>query len=230
MLLLCFSVLRGQDSMYVIKIKKPSSSLYVSYSDSFLIKGEAYLFTIDIENGKKKIASVSSDSIYVSRVNGNKYLIKVPRKSRIGVGAINVQVRNEDGSVELYEVLTYRILEPIMPEIFVGNIKADSLIDKRYLYDYAQLKAFYKGVPVQILSFDFCTYQASEMVTLHSPNSKLTLGMKQYIQRMPPGSMIYFRNIVCLLPNGKTETVDSIRLFFDVTNKYKVGERILYRN
>lgn len=221
---------RGQDSIYTIKIKKPNSSLIVSYTDSFLVKGETYFFTIDIEKGKKKIASVYSDSIYVSRVNGNTYMVKVARNSSIGVGAINVQVRNEDGSAELYEVLTYRVLDPIMPEIFVGNIKADSLIDKRYLYDYAQLRAFYKGVPVQILSFEFCSFQSGEMVTFQSPNSKLTVGMKHFIQRMPPGSMIYFKNIVCLLPNGKTETVDSIRLFFDETNKYKVGERILFRN
>ena len=54
--------------------------------------------------------------------------------------------------------------------------------------------------------------------------------MKQKVQRMQPGSVIFFKNIQCELPSGIIETVPSVRLFFDETNQFKVGERIIYKN
>lgn len=225
----CSFKVMGQDSLYVIKVKKPTSTLFVSHTDSFLIKGKTYLFTLRIENGKKRITHVLSDSIYISKIGVNQYVVKVARNARISKGIIRVHVKNEDGTKALYELLSYNIIEPEMPEIFVGNIKADSVIDKRYLYDYAKLHAYYKGKPVRILSFNFCTVKGGKMTTLSSENSSLTVAMKQLVQRLNPGSVIFFKEVVCLLPDGTTETVKSIRLFFDETNKYKVGERIIYK-
>jgi len=229
--LVCLSLegnLFSQDSVYVFKIKKPTSILDVSLKDTFLIKGKHYLVTIKIKEGKKRVVKVFSDSIYISRVKQDLYSIKIPRKSRVNKGMIRVHVKNEDGTVGLGEVLIYNVVEPPMPEIFVGNIKADSLIDKRYLYEYAKLNAKSEGYFVKLLSFDLITFANGNKNEFHSTNNSLTVPMKNHIQRLNVGSMIYFNNIVCLMPDGRVEVVESIRLFFDETNKYKVGKRIIY--
>lgn len=218
----------SQDSVYVFKIKKPTSILEVSHKDTFLVKGKHYLVSIKIKTGKKRVVKVFSDSIYISRVQQDLYSIKIPRKSKINKGMIRVHVKNEDGTVELGEVLIYNIVEPPMPEIFVGNIKADSLIDKRYLYEYAKLNAVCEGYSVKLLSFDLITFTNGNKYTFHSTNNALSIPMKNHIQRLNVGSMIYFNNIVCQMPDGRIEVIESIRLFFDETNKYKVGNRIIY--
>ena len=214
---------------YILKVKKPKSELVVSYVDTFLVKGERYHFVIRFKEGKKRVVMALSDSIKMKRISRNQYFVKVDRDSKITKGLLRIYAQNEDGSKELYKVITYNIVEPEMPVIFVGNIKADSVIDKRYLYEYAKLNAVYKGRKVQILGFRFCPFTNGREDTLVSNNALLTLAMKQTVQKLPIGSSIYFRDVVCLLPSGKKETVKSVRLFFAETNKYKVGERILYQ-
>lgn len=218
----------SQDSVYVFKIKKPSSQLVVSHMDTFLVKGQHYIISIKIKVGKKRVVKVQSDSIFISRVKQDLYSVKVPRKSKINKGMIKVHVKNEDGTVELNEVLIYNIVNPPMPEIYVGNIKADSLIDKRYLYEYAKLRAVCDGYAVRLLSFDLITFTNGKKNEFHSESNTLTIQMKNHIQRLNVGSMVYFNNIECLMPDGRVEVIESIRLFFDETNKYKVGERIIF--
>ena len=234
MLLICclffLQVSWSQDTTYMLKVKKPKSELFVSYQDTFLVKGNSYYFTIKFKEGKKRVTRILSDSIILKRVKKDVYLVHVKRHSRITRGLIRIYVQNEDGSKQLFKILDYRVVEPEMPKIFVGNIKADSVIDKRYLYDYAKLNAVYKGTKVKITSFKFCFVMDGLEDTLVSGNSSLTQEMKRKIQRLRPGSTIYFRDITCQLPSGKTEVVKSIRLFFDRTNKYLVGERIIYKN
>jgi len=202
--------------------------LEVSHKDTFLVKGKHYLVSIKMKTGKKKVVKVSSDSIFISRVGEDLYSIKIPRKSKISKGMIRVNVKNEDGTIGLGEVLVYEVVEPPMPQIYVGNIKADSLIDKRYLYDYAKLNAVSEGQFVQLLSFDLVTFTNGNKNEFHSGNNALTIPMKNHIQRLKIGSMVYFNNVTCRMPDGRIEVVESIRLFFDETNKYKVGERIIY--
>lgn len=218
----------SQDNVYVFKVKKPASMLDVSHKDTFLVKGKHYLVSIKMKEGKKRVVKVFSDSIYISRVKQDLYSVKVPRNSKISKGMIRVHIKNEDGTVELGEVLIYNIVEPPMPEIYVGNIKADSLIDKRYLYDYAKLNATCEGFAVRLLSFDLVTFTNGSKNEFHSSSNSLTIPMKNHIQRLNVGSMVYFNNIKCLMADGRIETVETIRLFFDETNKYKVGERIIY--
>ncbi|MEN8928411.1 MAG: hypothetical protein ABF242_03885 [Flavobacteriales bacterium] len=217
----------SQDSVYVLKIKKPTSILDVSHKDTFLVKGKHYLVSIKMKEGKKRVVKAKSDSIYISRVRQDLYSIKIARNSKINKGMIRVHIKNEDGTIELGEVLIYNIVEPPMPEIYVGNIKADSLIDKRYLYDYAKLNAVCEGRQVRLLSFDLVTFTNGSKNQFHSSNNKLTIPMKNHIQRLNVGSMIYFNNIKCLMADGRVEKIETIRLFFDETNKYKIGERII---
>jgi hypothetical protein len=181
-----------------------------------------------MKTGKKRVVKVFSDSIIISRVNQDLYSIKTPRKSKINKGMIRVHIKNEDGTIELGEVLIYTVVDPPVPQIYVGNIKADSLIDKRYLYDYAKLHAICEGYSVRLLSFDLITFTNGNKNQFHSTNNALTIPMKNHIQRLKVGSLIYFNNIKCKMPDGSLEVVESIRLFFDETNQYKVGERIIY--
>ena len=48
----------------------------------------------------------------------------------------------------------------------MGNIKANSVIDKRYLYGYAKLNASYKEYKVEVVSFKFCSTMAGVGDTL----------------------------------------------------------------
>ena len=43
---------------YVLKVKKPKSELVVSYTDTFLVKGERYHFVIRFKEGKKRVVMV----------------------------------------------------------------------------------------------------------------------------------------------------------------------------
>ena len=229
-LVLFFQFGKSQDTnTYVIKVKKPKSELAVSYKDTFLVKGERYLFDIRFKEGKKRVVMALSDSIEMKRISRNQYAVKVDRDSEITKGMIRIYSQNEDGSKQLYKAISYDVVEPEMPTIYIGDIKADSVIDKRYLYEYAKLNAIYKGRKVRILSFKFCPIVNGREDTLVSNSPLLTISMKKTVQKLPVGSSIFFKDVICLLPSGKTETVKSVRLFFAETNKYKVGERILYQ-
>ena len=227
---LSFGIVSGQDSIYVFKVKKPASILAISFQDTFLIKGERYLFEIKVKGGKKKVFQVKSDSLKINKVGKDLFSVFVPKKTRINKAMLKIFLRNEDGSVKLDELKTFTIIEPIMPEIYVGDIIADSVIDKRHLYEYAKLHAIYKGTKIRVLSFELETFANGTENKFISSNNSLTIGMKRHIQKLNIGSEIYFKKINCLLPNGKISTVESIRLFFDDTGKYNVGVKFVGKN
>ena len=222
-----FGVVSGQDSVYVFKVKKPKSILSISFQDSILIKGEKYLFKIKVKEGKRIVSKVFSDSLKIKKVGVDLFSVSIPRKTRISKAMLKIYLKKEDGTVYLEELKTYKIVEPEKPIIFVGDIKADSVIDKRHLYDYAKLHAVYQGLKIRVLSFELVTFANGTENKFISYNNSLTINMKQHIQKLKIGSTIYFNEVNCLLPNGKIRKVESVRLFFDETDKYKIGVGIM---
>jgi len=229
LILTCFGTVSGQDSVFVFKVKKPESVLSVSFKDTFLIKGENYLFEIKVKTGKKRVARVLSDSLKIRRAGKNLYSISVPKKTRIRKAMLRIFLQKEDGKIHLEKLITYKIIAPEKPIIYVGGVKADSVIDKRHLYDNAKLHGIYKGFKVRVLSFELVSFGNGNEIKMLSNNNSLTVEMKQFIQKLAIGSTIYFNNVSCLLPNGKVMKIETIRLFFDETNKYKIGNRIINR-
>lgn len=221
-------IVLGQDSVYVFKVSKPKSHINITPNDSVLIKGKRYLFNVWVSEGKSVISKIKADSLIISRVNKTQFSVYVPKNTRADRTALQVYEKKENGTVVLAELKKYGLQSPPKPVIFVGGVKADSVIDKKHLYEYAELEARYEGWRVPVLSFELSTFSDGVEQKFVSENNKLTVAMKHYIQRLEPGKVLYFKDVKCLLPNGDTEIVERIRLFFDETNLYKVGERILY--
>lgn len=224
----CFVVVSAQDSVYVFKVSKPKSYINILPNDSVLIKGKMYLFTVWVSEGKSTISTIKADSLVINRESKTQFSVYVPKETKATKTVLQVYEKKENGSVVLAELKDYQVIEPPKPTVFIGGVKADSLIDKRDLYDYAKVEAEFEGWKIPVLSFGMSVFSGGVEQKFQSNNNKLTMGMKHFIQRLEPGKVLMFNNINCLMPNGEVEVVDNIRLFFDVTNKYKVGERIIY--
>jgi hypothetical protein len=222
-------IISAQDSVYVFKVSKPKSHISIVPGDSVLIKGKRYLFNVWVNEGKTVVSKIKADSLKISRINKRQFSVYIPKDTRASKTILQVYEKKENGVVVLAELKEYQLQSPPKPVIFVGNVKADSLIDKKYLYKYAKLNARYKGWRVPVLSFELTTFSGGSEQKYVSNNNKLTQGMKHFIQRLAPGKVLYFKNIKCLLPSGEVEVVEQIRIFFDETNLYKVGERIIYQ-
>ena len=231
LIILCIGLagfVSAQDSVYVFKVSKPKSYINITPNDSVLLKGKMYLFNVWVSEGKSLISSIKADSLMISRKNKTQFSVYVPKKTKASKTTLQVYEKKENGSIALAELKDYQLVAPPKPTIYIGGVKADSLIDKKHLYEYASLEARFENWKIPVLSFEMSTFSDGVEQKFTSENNKLTMEMKHFVQRLEPGKMISFTNIKCLMPSGDVEVIENIRLFFDETNLYKVGERIIY--
>jgi hypothetical protein len=230
-ILLCLGLagfVSAQDSVFVFKVSKPKSYINITPNDLVLLKGKMYLFNVWVSEGKSVVSFIKADSLLISRENKTQFSVYVPKNTQAIKTTLQVYEKKEDGSIVLAELKEYQIVESPKPTIYIGGVKADSLIDKKHLYEYSNLEARFENWKIPVLSFEMIAFSNGVEQKFTSNNNKLTVAMKHFIQRLEPGKMISFTNIKCLMPNGEVEVIENVRLFFDETNLYKVGERIIY--
>jgi hypothetical protein len=205
----------------VFKVSASKTKISVWPADSLLwiekknnlkikIKGNKYPVVIKLEGGTIS----GKDSLYTAIVEE-------------GVSALlNLWEKYPDGSSKLIYTKPYKIKKIPDPVVYVCGVKGDSAIDKRQLIFENKVYAYsdyYKSY-IKIISFDMLFPNQELMDTLSSFSNRFTPEMRNKIWQLNQGSVVYFENIKCKMPNQQIKKLSSIQIFIVETNKYSVGE------
>ncbi len=209
-----------------IKAKKTKWKIDVSSADSILWIGSENALTVNIEGENNFLVEIK-DARW--RVAGNKYLVQV-----FAEGATTFTVYEKLPNKKMRSVYTklYQVKKIPEPIVYVCGVKNDSVIDKQQIIQddiVTAISPFYQK-QLSVLGFDVIFPFGEEVDTLTSTNNHFTLDMKRRIHYLTPGSILYFDNVYCALPDGKIQKLKPFQIFIDETNKYNVGYRVIKSN
>jgi hypothetical protein len=77
-----------------------------------------------------------------------------------------------------------------------------------------------------VLGFEVIFSIAGKIDTLTSSNNHFTMDMRKRIYYLPSGSILYFDNVYCKMPDGKVEKIKPFEIFVSETNRFKVAYRL----
>ena len=209
-----------------VRAKKIKWNISVVSTDTVLWIDKENILQITVEGGSNYLIDIK-DAKW--KAAGNKYLVKV-----FDEGATTITVFEKLPNNKMKPVYTklYKVKRIPDPVPYVCGVKADSVIDKEQLINENNLTAINplnkKAVPVK--GFDLIFSYADQSDTLRSTDNHFTLAMKRRIYYLAPGSMLYFDNVYCSMPDGKVHKLQPIEIYIDETNKYKVGYRLISGN
>lgn len=206
-----------------IKAKKTKWKIGVNSADSILWIGFENILTVNIEGGSNFLVEIK-DARW--RVVENKYLVQV-----FAEGAVTFTVYEKLPNKKMRPVYTkiYEVKKIPDPIVYVCGVKKDSVIDKQQIIKdniLTAISSFYKK-QLPVLGFDVIFPFGEDGDTLTSANNQFTLDMKRRIHYLTPGSILYFDNVYCALPDGKIQKLKPFEIFIDETNKYNVGYRVI---
>ncbi len=147
---------------------------------------------------------------YINSPIGGKSLLSI---YEIGAGGKKKLVRNKE-----YEVIPY-------PNIELNGVKCDSAMGKLMMMGgrmYARYKKTNEVIPVS--SFKMDLMENNKFVSDSSANDRLTQKMRDYVNSLPGGSLVYIKDIRYRKPDGSMESVAVLRLFvFEDDRPLKYG-------
>lgn len=221
-MLLSFSIVKGQDSISIFKVVKPKTDFVVSPTSNVLwigvdnricitTKGEGKIGKVELEGA----SLTQKDSCYIARVS--------PGSGHDAVLSVFEKLSN--GKTQLALTKKYTIVSLPVPEILVSGVKNDSTIDKFSLMAIGKLTAKLKGTneKLQVVTFEMQSGNQTTIDTLKSANEKLTVEMKRVIDKIKPGSLVLFNNVICRNAKGELLPPMNVRIFLDEKNIYQYG-------
>ena len=210
----------SKDTTVILKIKSPKSVISVFPDDNELRINSKKEITIR-NKGKNKIIKVElkggtitgSDSLYTISASEGKIAI------------LTIYTKTSDGKSKLALTKSYEITPPPIPIIYVNGVKCDSTIEKLTLAVVGQLKAFLpkEKIYIPIISFEMnmANPVTSKIDTLKAKDGFLTKEMRVAVYKKKKGSVVYFENIKCMLPDKSIVTIPVSRVFLIETPIYK---------
>ncbi|MES2593276.1 MAG: hypothetical protein V4608_15440 [Bacteroidota bacterium] len=206
--------------------------------------------TIKIEKTQWQV-TVGPDSILWINKN-NQVKIDVKGGDNYYIGLKGGRIKNYKGKYSLivdtegaatltvYEKLPNKKFNPIYTKLYmvkkipdpvpyVCSVKGDSVIDKLQIINDNEITAIHEftNTKVPILGFDIIIPIGGQVDTLTSNNSHFTLEMQKRIYYLKSGSVLYFENVYCAMPDGSVQKIKPFEIFVSETNKYKVGYRVI---
>ncbi len=213
---------RAQVKDATIKIKKAKWDVRVRPADSILWIDKENHVEINVEGGSNYLVNVKDGKI---KHRGNKYTLNVFTEGAEML-TVSEKLPNKKGKTiftKLYQVK--RIPDPVA---FVCGVKSDSVIEKQQIINDNKVTAihpFYK-MELAVLGFDVIFTFGGKIDTLTSTNSHFTIDMRRRIYYLTSGSILYFENIYCAMPDGRIQKIKPFEIFVTETNKFKVGYRV----
>lgn len=219
--LLLTVMLFSQNFVTKIKIKKTKWNVLISPADSVLWINKENQVEINVEGGDNYYVGIKGGTLKYYK---SKYWLLVPTE---GAATLTVyeklpNKKNKPVYTKLYQIK--RIPEPVP---YVCGVKGDSVIDKLQIINDNEITALHPSNKQKfaIANFDLIVTIGGKTDTLHSPNSHFTIEMRKRIYYLESGSILYFENVYCAMPDGKLQKLKPFEIFINETNKYKVGYR-----
>ncbi len=213
------------DLIYKIKKEKPKVTvlpegyeLYMNTQNLIFIKADAgiKISKVELTGGKiyKRDSLNKKDSAYYAVTdNGTQALLSVYEKL-------------PDGREQVCLTKPYVIIEIPEPVVRVDNVEHRNTVQKKTIIALGNIEvvSYYFKRVLPVIYFEMQTSGGSQIDTLRSNSSKLTKEMKDVIEKGgKEGSIAYFKNIKCLLPNGSILSVKPVEIFIDDSPIYMIG-------
>ena len=215
-------LLLAQGTNTTIKIKRTKWNVLVSPDDSILWINKNNQLKINVEGGNNYYVNIKDGKI---KCQGNKYNIQVTTE---GAAMLTIYEKLPKKKMKPLYTKLYQVKRIPDPVAYVCGVKADSVIDKMQIINENEVSAthpFYK-IQLPVLGFDVIFTIGGKIDTLTSTNNHFTIDMRKRIYYLASGSILYFDNVYCGMPDGKIQKIKPFEVFVTETNKYKVGYRV----
>ncbi len=218
--LMLFPVFAISQTGTTIKIKKTIWKISISpETDSILWIDKKNELEVKVEGGNNYYVEIRDGKI---KNKENQYFIEVFTE---GAATLTVYEKLPNKKMKplytkLFEVK--RIPEPIP---YVCGVKADSVIDKLQMVHDNVLTAFdsFNKKVLPVVGFEMIFSFSGQSDTLKSYDNHFTLDMKRRIYYLTSGSILYFENVKCAMPDGKVKELKPFEIFVNDSDKYKIG-------
>lgn len=213
----------AQDTTATIKIKKTKWKVLITSNDSILWIDKENHVSIAVEGGMNYCVNIKDGKINCNR---NNYTIQVFQE---GTAILTVYEKLPNKRLRTLHTKLYQVKRIPDPVPYVCGVKSDSVIDKlQIIHDniVTITHPFYK-LELPVLGFEVIFSIAGKADTLTSKNNHFTMDMRKRIYYLPSGSILYFENVYCEMPDGKVKKIKPFEIFITETNKYKVGYRVI---
>ena len=213
----------AQDTNTTIKIKKIKWKVLLSPSDSILWINKENQVKINVEGGKNYCVNIKDGKI---KCNENNYSIRV---STEGAAVLTIYEKLPNKKMKPLYTKLYQVKSIPDPVAYVCGVKNDSVIDKQQIIDDNELTAIHPfyNIKLPVLGFDVIFTIGGKIDTLSSNSNHFTVDMRKRIYYLKSGSILYFENVYCGMPDGKIQKIKPFEIFVTETNRYKVGYSVI---
>lgn len=219
-LLLLLSVFAKAQTGTTIKIKKTIWKISISpETDTILWIGKNNQLEIKVEGGSNYHVEIRDGKIMNK---GNQYFIEVFTE---GAATLTVYEKLPNKKMKPLYTKLYEVKRIPEPTPYVCGVKADSVIDKLQMVHDNILTAFdsFNKKVLRIVGFEMIFSFSGQSDTLTSCDNHFTFDMKRRIYYLTSGSILYFENVKCAMPDGKVKELKPFEIFVNDSDKYKIG-------
>ena len=206
-----------------IKVKKVKWEVSITSPDSIFWIRMANPVVITVKGGSNYAVNILGGTI---SQKGGKYFVDVKEE---GAATISVYEKLPGKKLRVLFTKLFPVKKIPSPQFFVCGVKADSVIDKQQIISDNIVTAYHPFYKVQlpVTGFDVTFGNGAKTETLSSQNNHFTIDMRRRIYGLKAGTLLTFRNVYYILPDGTREKMKEFEVFIAETNKYKVGYRVI---
>lgn len=197
------------------KIKATTTKYVVSPWDNYLFTGCKNKIKI-IATGKNKLADVKITNGKIAKLNDSTFVISWMTP---GTALLTIYETGKDGKTLIaalnkkYDVIRYPIL------IYNGT-KCDSVITRLMLCGGTFYADYERGIGrIKVAGFKMDILEGGKFVTDSSSNNRVTPKMREYINNIREGSMVYLKDVKYYLPDKTLKVEPIFRLFIGKDEK-----------
>ena len=206
---------KGNEKDLTFKVRYEKTAASISPDKSWMNCGESMYITIKVKPKGRKIAKVTFKG---GTVEGKDSIYTITAGSG-AQGILTVYEQTADGNKIILNK-TYDFKKTNLKVSCVG-VKNDSVIDLMTLVALGKITVQVEETKksVKVLNFQMIVSEDGKTDTLNSNGNALSKEMKKNIGKLKDGSVVYFYNIACQMPDMVVRKIPSMRLF--ITDKAK---------
>jgi hypothetical protein len=212
--------LHAQENRQKITVKKTQWKISISSPDSILWINKQNIVDIKVEGANNYAINIEGGTIHPY---GNKYLVKVNKE---GAATISVFEKLPANKKRVLFTKMYLVKTPPEPKVKVCGVAPDSVIDKHQLIAENSLIIFdeFEKQYLKVLGFNLVFSKGGKTQKYESKNCHFTIDMRNKIHLLESGTLLYFENIYCLMPDNSVKKLSDFQLFISDLGNPLVGK------
>ncbi len=211
--------LLAQTNGSTLIVKKAQWKISIVSTDSILWIGKDNVLDIKVEGGKNYCIKIDGGIFYTFN---NRYVVKVKTE---GAATITVfEKLPKDKKRVLYSKM-YIIKNMPAPIIKVCGVAPDSVIDKKQLIAENSITVYdpNQNMYLKVIGFSLIISSGGVINNFVSNNCHFTINMRNKIHLLKNGSLLYFEDIYCLMPDNTIKKLNDFQLYVSDSEKYRIA-------